>query len=183
MQGLWQRRKVNLNATTQQTAPSSTSANANATLPPPPPPSTSTPSDEPPRPAAEPVPPAFGAVEGTPVPSSTSSQSKRKLRLTRSDEGHKCGRTATGTGNTTRRRNTRRRRCASQTWAAWTHAWRKCSSLWQCLLHTLRSTSIPACSLLVAYYYMDFLAVARLCLRTRSPIGGVRAIPDIAYGA
>ena len=100
MQGLWQRRKVNLNATTQQTVPSSTSASATPT--PPPPTSTSTPSDEPPRPAAEPVPPAaLGAVDGTPVPvpvPSTSSQSKRKLRSTRGDEGNKRSRT-TGTGN------------------------------------------------------------------------------------
>ena len=68
---------------------------------------------------------------------------------------------------TTRRRNTRRRRCASQIWAAWTHAWRKCSSSWQCLSRTLKSTSIPACSLLVACYCMDLPAVARPCLQTR----------------
>ena len=88
MQGLWQRRKVNLNATTQ-TAPSTS-----ATPPPPPPPSTSTPSDDPPRPDPVP-PPASGAVEATPVPS-TSSQSKRKLRSTRCDEGNKRSRTGTG---------------------------------------------------------------------------------------
>jgi hypothetical protein len=68
---------------------------------------------------------------------------------------------------TRRRTSTHRQRCASQIWAAWTHAWRKCSRSWQCLLHTLRSTSIPACSLLVACYCMDLPAVARLCLRTR----------------
>ena len=94
MQGLWQKRKVNLNSTTQ-TIPSTSTP-----TPPPPPPSTSTPSDEPPRP--EPAPsPASGAVEGTPpvpVPS-TSSQIKRKLRSTRGDEGNK--RSRTGTGNNT----------------------------------------------------------------------------------
>lgn len=96
MQGLWQRRKVNLNATTQTQAVPSTSA----TPTPPAPTSTSTPSDEPPRPEA--VPPlSSGAVEGTPAPvPSTSSQSKRKLRSTRGDEGNK--RSRTGTGNTSK---------------------------------------------------------------------------------
>jgi ribosome biogenesis ATPase len=96
MQGLWQRRKVNLNATTQQTVPSTS---ASATPTPPPPTSASTPSDEPPRPAEPVPPPAFGAVEATPVPS-TSSQSKRKLRSARGDEGNK--RSRTGTGNTSK---------------------------------------------------------------------------------
>jgi ribosome biogenesis ATPase len=94
MQGLWQRRKVNLNATTQQTVPTSATPTSPA------PTSTPTPSDEPPRP--EPVPPAFGAVERTPVLPSTSTQSKRKLRSTRGDEGNKRSRTGTGTGNTSK---------------------------------------------------------------------------------
>lgn len=95
MQDLWQRRKVNLNATTQ--AVPSTSA----TPTPPPPTSTSTPSDEPPRPEAVPPPASGAVVEGTPVPSTaTSSQSKRKLRSTRGDEGNK--RSRTGTGNTSK---------------------------------------------------------------------------------
>src|SRR5258707_8163170 len=92
MQGLWQRRKVNLNATSQ-TVPSTS-----ATPTPPPAVSTSTPSDEPhepPRP--EPVAPASGIVEGASVPS-TSSQNKRKIRSTRGEEGNK--RSRTGTGNT-----------------------------------------------------------------------------------
>jgi hypothetical protein len=156
MQGLWQRRKVNLNATTQQTVLSN---GACATPTSPPPTSTSTPSDEPPRPAESVPPPAFGAVvEGTPpLPPSTSSQNKRKLRSTRGDEYNK--RSRTGAGNTSKEYSTRRQRCA-QFWAAWTHAWRKCSSSWQCLLHTPRSTSIPAC------YNIDLPAAARLCLRT-----------------
>ncbi|KAF8468490.1 ribosome biogenesis ATPase RIX7 [Russula ochroleuca] len=86
MQGLWQRRKVNLNATTQ-TAPSTSATPAS------PPPTTPTPSEETPR--SEPVPPASGTVEGVP---STSSQSKRKLRSTRGEEGNK--RSRVGTGNT-----------------------------------------------------------------------------------
>ncbi|KAN0113732.1 P-loop containing nucleoside triphosphate hydrolase protein [Russula decolorans] len=80
-------------------------ASASAISAPPPPPPTSTPSDEPPRPAEPPVPPppAFGAVEGTPVPPpSTSSQSKRKLRSTRGDEGSKRSRTTIGTGSTSK---------------------------------------------------------------------------------
>ena len=81
-----------MNATTQ-TVPSTS-----ATPTPPPPTSTSTPFVDHPRP--EPVPPpASGAVEGTPVPSA-SSQSKRKLRSTRGDEGNK--RSRTGTGNTSK---------------------------------------------------------------------------------
>jgi ribosome biogenesis ATPase len=93
MQGLWQRRKVNLNATTQ-TVSSTTSATTPAPPPPAPPTSTSTPSDEPPPARPEPVPsPASGAVDGTPP---TSSQSKRKLRSTRGDEGNKRSRTGTG---------------------------------------------------------------------------------------
>jgi ribosome biogenesis ATPase len=86
MQGLWQRRKVNLNATTQ-TAPSTSATPAS------PPPTTPTPSEETPR--SEPVPPASGTVKGVP---STSSQSKRKLRSTRGEEGNK--RSRVGTGNT-----------------------------------------------------------------------------------
>jgi ribosome biogenesis ATPase len=87
MQGLWQRRKVNLNATTQM-APSTS-----ATPTSPPPTSTSTPSDETPR--SEPVPPPpSGTVEGVPVPSA-SSQSKRKLRSTRGEEGNKRSRVST----------------------------------------------------------------------------------------
>ena len=75
-----------MNATTQM-APSTS-----ATPTSPPPTSTSTPSEETPR--SEPVPPpASGTVEG-PVPS-TSSQSKRKLRSTRGEEGNKRSRVNT----------------------------------------------------------------------------------------
>ncbi len=90
MQGLWQRKKVNLNVPTQ-TVPST-----GATPTPPLPTSTSTPSEEPPCPDSVP-PPASGTVEGAQVPS-TNSQSKRKLRSTRGEEGNK--RSRTGTGNT-----------------------------------------------------------------------------------
>jgi len=89
-----------LNATTQQTVPSSASTSATPT--PPPPPSISTPSGELPRPAEPVPPPAFGAAEGTPLPPSTSSQSKRKLRSTRGDEGYKRSRTGTSTSNTSK---------------------------------------------------------------------------------
>jgi ribosome biogenesis ATPase len=77
-----------LNATTQM-APSTSATPAS-----PPPTSTSTPSEEPPR--SEPVPPpASGTVDGVLVPS-TSSQSKRKLRSTRGEEGSKRSRIGTG---------------------------------------------------------------------------------------
>ena len=91
MQGLWQRRKVNLNSTTQ-TVPSTTSATTPAS-PPAPPTSTSTPPDEPPRPETAPSPACGAVVEGAPP---TGSQSKRKLRSTRGDEGNKRSRTGTG---------------------------------------------------------------------------------------
>ena len=82
-----------MNSTTTQTVPSTS-----ATPPPAPPTSTSTPSDEPPRP--EPLPPPVEAAEGTPPIPLTGSQSKRKLRSTRGDEGNK--RSRTGTGNTSK---------------------------------------------------------------------------------
>ena len=84
MQGLWQKRKVNLNAA--PTVPSTSATTSTSTTPPGPP--TSTPSDESPRPE----PAASGNVEE--VPSTTSAlSSKRKLRSTR-EEGGKRSRIA-----------------------------------------------------------------------------------------
>jgi ribosome biogenesis ATPase len=78
MQGLWQRRKVNLNAA--PTVPSTSATTSTPTTPPGPP--TSTPSDEPPR--LEPA--ASGNAEEVPS-TTTASSSKRKLRSTREEGG------------------------------------------------------------------------------------------------
>lgn len=80
MQGLWQKRKVNLNAA--PTVPSTNAPTSTSTTPPGAP--TSTPSDEPPR--TEPAPAVSGNVEE--VPSMTAAvSSKRKLRSTREEGG------------------------------------------------------------------------------------------------
>jgi ribosome biogenesis ATPase len=80
MQGLWQKRKVNLNAA--PTVPSTNAITSTSTTPPGAP--TSTPSDEPPR--TEPAPAASGNLEE--VPSTTAAaSSKRKLRSTREEGG------------------------------------------------------------------------------------------------
>ncbi|KAH9955936.1 ribosome biogenesis ATPase RIX7 [Russula dissimulans] len=81
-QGLWQKRKVNLNA-----IPIAPSTSATPTPPP-----TTTPSEEPPR--LEPVPSASGNAQAV---SSTPSSTKRKPRSTRGEEGSK--RTRFGTDN------------------------------------------------------------------------------------
>ena len=87
MQGLWQRRKVNLNATS--TAPST---NASPT---PLPASTSAPPlEEPPRPDS--VPPASTNAEEQ--PQTTTSSGKRKLRSTRGEEGSKRSRVGVSNG-------------------------------------------------------------------------------------
>lgn len=87
MQGLWQRRKVNLNATS--TAPS-----ANAALTPPPAPTSAPPAEEPPHPDS--VPPASGSAEE--LPQTTTSSGKRKLRSTRGEEGNKRSRVGASNG-------------------------------------------------------------------------------------
>jgi ribosome biogenesis ATPase len=76
MQGLWQRRKVNLNAAA--TAPSTSAT------PTPPPVPTSSPSEDPPRP--DPVPLSSGNADEAPS-TTTAPSSKRKVRSTRGDEG------------------------------------------------------------------------------------------------
>ena len=87
MQGLWQRKKVNLNAT--PTAPS-----PNAAPTPPPARTSAPPLEEPPHPDS--VPPASGNAEEQ--PQTATSSGKRKLRSTRGEEGSKRSRVGVSNG-------------------------------------------------------------------------------------